>query len=199
MIASLKGQVVYKDATGAVIECAGVGYGLSLSLPALSRLGEVGTDAFVLVYTHVTEDSLRLFGFADAQERQVFELLLATAGVGPRLALTILSTLSPGELSDAVAQSDKSSLTRIPGVGSKKAERLLVELKDRLKHVRFTSPRASAPSVVADLQSAMMNLGFALPVAEQAARLAHEQMPDETDLATLVRQALRSTTQRAVS
>lgn len=199
MIASLRGQVVHKDAGSAVIECAGVGYGLALSLPTLSRLGDVGSEAFLFVHTHVTQDSLRLFGFGDVAERQVFELLLATAGVGPRLALAILSTLSPGELSDAVATSDKSSLTRIPGVGSKKAERLLVELKDRLKHVPQVAGRAPVTSLVADLESAMMNLGFALPIAEKAARLATEQMPGETDLAALVRVALRSTTQRSVS
>jgi Holliday junction DNA helicase RuvA len=199
MIASLRGQVVYKDTQSAVIECAGVGYGVALSLPSLSRLGEVGAEAFVLIHTHVTEDSLRLFGFAEATERKVFELLLATAGVGPRLALAILSTLGPTELSDAVATGDKTSLTRIPGVGSKKAERLLIELKDRLKHIPTSSTRAPISSVLADLQSAMMNLGFALPVAEKAARLATEQMPQETDLAALVRAALRSTTSRGAS
>lgn len=201
MIASLRGCVVFKDNQGAVIECAGVGYGISLSLPSLSLLPDVGQDAFVFVYTHVTQDALRLFGFAQAQERKVFEVLLATAGVGPRLALAILSTLHPDELSDAVATGDKSRLTRIPGVGSKKAERLLVELKDRLKRLPLatTAGRAPVSNIAADLQSAMMNLGFALPVAEKAARLATEQMPGETDLAILVRTALQSTTGRQAS
>lgn len=199
MISSLRGQIIYKDAHSAVIECAGVGYGLSLSLPSLSHLGEVGSQAFVLVYTHLTQESLRLFGFTEAQERQVFELLLATAGVGPRLALAILSTLTLRELSDAVATGDKTSLVRIPGVGSKKAERLLLELKDRLKRlpVGADGDASAGARIMADLESAMVNLGFALPQATKAARLATEQMPQETDLATLVRQALRSTTARA--
>ncbi len=135
MIASLRGTLLTKTAEHAVIECAGVGYGVLMSLASLVKLGVEGGEVSVLVHTHLTQDSLRLFGFADAAEREVFEILISLSGVGPKLALAILSILTAGELSDAVARGDKGMLTRVPGVGAKKAERLLVDLKGRLDGV----------------------------------------------------------------
>ena len=174
----------------------GVGYGVAMSLSALAKLGEIGSEVLVLVHTHLTQDALRLFGFLEPNERLAFEVLLGTTGVGPRLALAILSTLSPAELADTVRRADKASLTRIPGVGSKKAERLLVELRDRLPEPVLLSSLTAATSPAAlrdDLQSALVNLGFAPQLAERAARHALDKHPQETDLATLVREALRST------
>lgn len=194
MIASLRGKLVHKDADGAIVECAGVGYGVSMSLASLMRLGPEGQDVHVLVHTHLTQDALRLFGFADAAERETFMSLIGTTGVGPKLALAILSTLTPSELSDAVLMADKGALTRIPGVGAKKAERLLVELKDRLPKTAPThSVLGGRNALVADLVSALENLGFAPQVADKAARDALEAHPDEQELATLVRSALRTT------
>jgi Holliday junction DNA helicase RuvA len=199
MIASLRGTLQHKDTQGAVIECGGVGYGVAMSLASLARLPDVGTQVFVLVCTHVTQDSLRLFAFSAADEQAAFEILLNTTGVGPRLALAILSTLSPQELADTVARADKTALTQIPGVGSKKAERLLVELKGRLVAAPLTAAGQGPSATLADLHSAMMNLGFAPAVAEKAARFAVERSPGETDLTQLVRDALRSTTARGAS
>lgn len=195
LITSLRGRLLSKDTQGAAVECAGVGYGVAMSLSGLAKLGEVGSEMQVLVHTHLTQDALRLYAFVEAGERLAFEVLLGTTGVGPRLALAILSTLSPAELADAVRRDDKASLTRIPGVGSKKAERLLVELRDRLPEpVQLSSLTASPGALREDLHSALLNLGFAPQAAERAARHALEQHPQETDLATLVRDALRSTT-----
>lgn len=192
MIVSLRGRLAHKDATGAVLECGGVGYGLAMSLASLSRLGKVGSEAEVLVHTHLSQDALRLYGFADAAERDTFEVLIATSGIGPKLALAILSTVSPVELADIVGRGDRASLMRIPGVGGKKAERLLLELKGRLPE-----PAAGgAPlrtSLLTDVVSALANLGFAGDVAERAARAALDASPEETEIATLVRAALRST------
>ncbi len=190
MIASLRGQIVHKDPHGAVIECGGVGYGLAMSGRALARIPIGDAPTFVLVHTHVSQDALRLFGFADAPERDAFLLLIGVNGVGPRLALAILSELSPQDLSVVVACGDKSALTRISGVGKKTAERLLLELKDRLTG----DPGPANDTILRlDLLSALLNLGFSQTVAEGAARQAMALQPDSTDLTVLVREALRTT------
>ncbi|MEM6730344.1 MAG: Holliday junction branch migration protein RuvA [Myxococcota bacterium] len=191
MIASLRGTVIHKDASGAVIECAGVGYGLAMSLSSLTRIGEEGSSAFVHVHTHLTQDALRLFGFADASERHAFEILIAISGVGPRLAIAILSFLSPSELAEAVENGDKGALVKVPGVGGKKAERLLVELKGRLIAVDGEGRPAKTTSVTEDLVSALVNLGFPPKDADHVARAVRDEHPDERDLATLVKASLR--------
>ena len=190
MIASLRGLVVHKDQHGAVIECGGVGYGLAMSGRALAKVPVGDTPAFVLVHTHVSQDALRLFGFADAAERDAFLLLIGVNGVGPRLALAILSELAPKDLGAVVASGDKSALTRISGVGKKTAERLLLELKDRLE----VHPGPAQDTVLRlDLLSALLNLGFSQTVAEGASRQSIALQPDTTDLTILVREALRTT------
>lgn len=194
MIASLKGRLLAKDTTGAVVEAGGVGYGVSMSLSSLARLGEAGDEVQLLVHTHLSQDALRLYGFADAAERAVFEILIATSGVGPRLALAILSTLCPAELQEVVARGDKGTLNRIPGVGPKKAERLLLELKDRLKGAAVPMRDAGDQALFADLVSALANLGFKEALAEQAAKQALDAHPGEGELTVLVREALRATT-----
>jgi holliday junction DNA helicase RuvA len=193
MIVALRGKLVSKDPRGAVIDCGGVGYGLSMSLQSIGKLGAEGSDVNVLVYTHLSQDALRLFGFADAAERETFEVLIGTTGVGPKLALAILSSITPSELSQAVSMQDKGALTRIPGVGAKKAERLLVELKDRLPQASVTLRTPGRGFLMTDLVSALENLGFAAQVAEKAGREALEAYPEEQELATLVRAALRLT------
>ncbi|MEO1481111.1 MAG: Holliday junction branch migration protein RuvA [Myxococcota bacterium] len=191
MIASLRGTVARKDAQGIVIECAGVGYGLTMSLSSLTQLGDVGSSATVLVHTHLTQDSLRLYGFMGDAERRAFEVLIGINGVGPRLAVAVLSFLSPGELRRAVDDADKGALVKVPGVGGKKAERLLVELKGRLLDVDASGEGTAAPSVLDDLASALANLGFPPKDAETTARSVRDAHPDETDLAVLVKAALK--------
>jgi Holliday junction DNA helicase RuvA len=163
-----------------------------MSLASLARLGKVGGDVFVQVHTHLTQDALRLYGFADEDERQTFEVLIGTTGVGPKLALAILSSLSPAELAGIVGRADKLALTRVPGVGGKKAERLLVELKGRLPETGAGGP-SGRPSLVGDVVSALSNLGFSDEVADKAARAALDKHPDEQEIATLVRAALQET------
>jgi len=197
MIASLQGRLQHKDADGAVVECGGVGYGVAMSLSSLSQLGSEGSDVQLLVHTHVSQDSLRLYGFVEASERRAFEVLIATSGVGPRLALAVLSTFSPEELSDTVARKDTASLVRIPGIGKKKAERLVLELRDRLPAATLLhAPGATPGTLQADLNAALVGLGFSESVAQDACQSALASHPNETDLATLVREALRQTTRR---
>lgn len=194
MIASLRGRLLTKDTELAVIDCGGVGYSVHMSLTSLTRLGPEGSEVSVLVHTHLTQDALRLFGFIEASERRLFEVLINTSGVGPKLALSILSLLSPGDLADIVARGDKGMLVQVPGIGAKKAERLLLELKGRLDDVVATpTPRRAASAGPADdLLAALVSLGFAPKDAERAARHALEARPGETDLAALVREALRA-------
>lgn len=195
MIASLRGKLVAKNAESAVIECAGVGYGVFMAVGALAKLGQVGAEVHILVHTHLTQDALRLFGFSDESEKHVFEILISTSGVGPKLALAVLSILSPDELAGAVAAADKSILTRVPGVGAKKAERLLVDLKGRLDDIAIGPMRPKhqpKTGLLDDLTSALVNLGFQPKDADRAAKAVVEAHPDERDLAVLVRDALRS-------
>lgn len=191
MISSLRGTVVEKNAQSVVLECAGVGYGLTLSLSSLTKLGEPGSQATLKVHTHLTQDSLKLFGFVTDAERRTFEVLIAISGVGPRLAIALLSFLSPSELSRAVRDGDKAALVKVPGVGGKKAERLLVELKGRLLDVDDSGAEVAVPSVLDDLVSALGHLGFPPKEADQVGRAVRDAHPDETDLATLVKLALR--------
>lgn len=191
MIAFLRGKLLSKSTTEAIIDCGGVGYGVSMSLSSLSRLGTENSDVQIFVYTHVGQDVLRLFGFVDLAEKQAFEILIGTSGVGPKLALAILSTLSPDELSAVVHQSDKATLTKIPGVGPKKAERLLLELKGRLPE-RLVLPQTGHKSTVLnDLVSALVNLGFHANDAEKTAHQTIARVGNTDDLTTLVRDALR--------
>jgi holliday junction DNA helicase RuvA len=192
VIASLRGRIVAKDAEGLVLECGGVGYGVAMSISSLARLGGEGSEAHVLTYTHVGQDVLRLFGFADAAERRVFETLISINGVGPKLALAVLSTFSPGELAEVVGRGDIAALVKIPGVGKKKAERLLLDLKDKLA-ITTAAALGMRTTVHDDLMSALVNLGFTNTIADKAARAAQEAHPSDTDLAVLVRTALRAT------
>lgn len=191
MISTLRGILTHKDHGSAIIECAGVGYGIAASTQTLQALAQVGEEVRVLVHTHVAEDALKLYGFATPQERRSFDVLLATTGVGPRLALAILSTLTPEELLRAVSRKDRSALTHVPGVGPKKAERLLLELSGRMtaEQTAMTSP---GTDVVGDVASALTHLGFDANQAFEAARAAHQALPKSADVATLTRLALQS-------
>ena len=197
MIASLRGILLHKDAEGIVVDCGGVGYGVSMPLSCLTGLGEERSEVEVLIHTHVTQDALRLYGFSKELNRQVFVSLIGISGVGPRLALAILSMFSPQELGDIAERGDKGLMIKIPGVGAKKAAKLLLELKDRLPVMdRQQNVKAgdAAPPLFDDLVSALVNLGFKEPIAEDAGRRALEAEPAQENIALLVKAALRWTT-----
>lgn len=193
MIASLRGRLARKGATDVVVDCGGVGYGVAMSLTALDRLGPEGSEVQLLVYTHVTAEILRLYGFLDATEKRFFEILIGISGVGPKLALALLSTLTTGELNEAVARADIKLLVRVPGVGRKTAERLVLELKDRLPKVDVET---LATDLRGDLQSALADLGFGAAAADKATDAVLGEHPGVTDIAVLVRAALRASTKR---
>ena len=155
-----------------IVDVHGVGYDLHIPLSTFYGLGEPGADAVFRVHTHVREDTLALFGFATALELRVFEKLIGISGIGPRLALAVLSGIEPAELVRAVGRGDVRRLTGIPGIGKKTAERMGLELRDRLPAVLETGPEAEAgeePGAArSDLVSALVNLGYTRPPAERA-------------------------------
>ena len=194
MIALLTGSVVALEATGCVIDVNGVGYLVQASTRTLSALPKPPGVARVLVETVVREDAILLFGFAEAAERDWFRLLTTVQGVGAKVALGILSALSPKDLVTAIAAGDRTGLTRAPGVGPKLAVRLLTELRDKAggmpTGVSLATAPATAGGVVADVLSALANLGYrraeALPAVERA--VAAE---GEASLDAILRASLR--------
>ena len=194
MIARLTGQLVESSSDRVVVDVGGVGYALSIPLGTFTMLPPAGERVTLHVHTHVREDALQLYGFATAEERLVFERLLSVSGIGPKVALTVLSGLPLPELVGAITAQNVRLLSTIPGVGKKLAERLGVELKDRLRDIGIVSPvRGLAPrtSVAEDAVAALLNLGYKVSQAESAVAAAAREVPAE-NLNTLLQAALKS-------
>jgi holliday junction DNA helicase RuvA len=178
MIGQLRGTLAGKRPYQVMVDVGGVGYLVAVPLSTYAALGELHTEVTLLIYTHVREDTLALYGFLTAREKHFFELLLSASGVGPALALKILSGMSVEELVPAIRSGDVVRLTRIPGVGRKTAERMVVELKDKLEGVGVTEEKpaaASAAGIEADVVSALVNLGYDGRTAENAVREAKRE------------------------
>lgn len=176
MIAHLRGRLFSKTPGHAIVEAAGVGYEVIISIPTFTALPAEGAEISLHVYTQVREDILALYGFLDLEEKRLFERLITVTGVGPRLAVTILSGLSPERTVNAIRAQDHATLTHIPGVGKKLAERLVVELKDKLEDMAV-APAAivSAGPAAEDVLSALTNLGYQRPAAQRAVETAVEK------------------------
>ena len=172
MIGHLRGQLADKRPNQVVVDVGGVGYQVSIPLSTFYALGELHQDVSLLIHTHVREDSLALYGFLTSREKHFFELLLSASGVGPVLALKILSGMSVEELLPAIRNGDLGRLTTIPGVGRKTAERMVVELRDKLAAMEAPERERAAPAgrtqLDADVISALINLGYDRRVAEKA-------------------------------
>src|SRR2546429_9089753 len=171
MIGQLRGRLVDKRPNQVLVDVGGVGYVVQVPLSTYASLGELHAEVTLLTHTHVREDALALYGFVSVREKHFFEVLLSASGVGPALALKILSGMSVEELVPAIRGSDLGRLTRIPGVGRKTAERMVVELKDKLEAVTAETekPAASSPAgIEADVISALVNLGYDSRAAETA-------------------------------
>ena len=169
MIAQLRGQILRKGPQEVVVDVAGVGYRVAIPVSTFYRLGEPGSDVELRTYTHVREDTLALYGFLTGAEQDLFERLISVGGVGPRLAVNILSGIEVPDLVSALRTSDVSRLTRVPGVGKKTAERLIVELKDKMPPaVPEETPMApAADRPKEDLLSALVNLGYSRAEVER--------------------------------
>ena len=176
MIAHLRGKLIHKEPGQAIVECAGVGYDVAISVPTFTALPSLGTEAALYIHTQVSDDAIALFGFLEREEKRLFERLITVSGVGPKLAIKMLSGLSPERTVQAIRAQDHAQLTRIPGVGKKLAERLVVELKDKLDDFAVApAPTAVRGAAVEDVLSALVNLGYQRPAAEKAIQQAVEK------------------------
>jgi Holliday junction DNA helicase RuvA len=167
MIAHLRGRLISKHPNQAIIEAGGVGYDVAISVPTFSELPGAGSEVALHIHTHVREDALALYGFLRREEKQLFEKLLAVSGIGPRLAITILS-LPAEQIVAAIRGNDAARLTRIPGIGKKTAERMVLELRDRLEDFGAAPAAPTVSPVEEDVLSALVNLGYQRQAAERA-------------------------------
>ncbi len=194
MIVQIRGTLVAKTPTGVVIDCNGIGYYLFAPLSTIDQLGDTGSE--VRLYTHfvVREDAMELYGFLSEEERRVFRLLIGISGIGPKLALGILSAISPGELKSAVDNANVALLQKLPGIGKKTAERLVVELRDKLRDIQ---PAISEDGVALQARreavEALIALGYSKTIAEKAVKAASAELLDRSpSVEELIRTALRN-------
>jgi holliday junction DNA helicase RuvA len=183
VIAYLRGRISEKQPNRIVIDVNGVGYDVAVPLSTFYGAGDPGSEIALRIHTHVREDALSLFGFSTPLELALFERLIGISGIGPKLALAVLSGIEPPDLVRAIEHADVARLTAIPGVGKKTSERIVVELKDRLPRLHPTATAAASgvpqPSAMRDdLLSALMNLGYHRPLAEHAVDAAIKLAPD---------------------
>jgi len=194
MIALLRGRLVDKQPNRVLVDVQGVGYDVHVPLSTYYDVGEAGADVALRIHTHVREDALQLYGFLTVLEQQVFERLIAISGIGPRLAVAVLSGIDARDLIGAVQRGDVARLTGIPGIGRKSAERIVLELKDRLAQLttpgEVTGPESEGDRLRGDVVSALQNLGYHRPAAEKAVDAALGQDGDRT-FETALRSALR--------
>ncbi len=174
MIAHLRGRLLSKQPNQAIIEAGGVGYDLTISIPTFTELPNAGGEVSLHVHTHVREDALALFGFLRIEEKKLFEKLIGVSGIGPKLAVTILSGMSTEFMVAAIRGNDIAQLTKIPGIGKKTAERMVLELRDKLDAFGAAPAAAKTTPVEEDVLSALVNLGYQRPSAEKAVSKAAE-------------------------
>jgi len=202
MIASLKGELIHKSPYRVIVDVNGVGYEVFLSSASLQKMPPTGEEVFLHIHTSVREDSLTLFGFADMEEKEMFLLLINVSGVGPKLALTILSGIRPDALSRAISTRDIGRLTTISGVGKKTAERLCLDLRDKVGFMLTLDEHEAGETVVADagdhsttadVISALVNLGYPSVRAHQALAVVRKRMEPDKFSALRVEDLLRET------
>ena len=191
MIAHLRGKLLAKHPNQAIVETGGVGYDVTISVPTFSDLPAVGAEVALHVHTHVREDLIALYGFLRPAEKQLFEKLITVSGIGPKLAITILSGMAADEMVAAIRGNDVARLIRIPGIGRKTAERMVLELRDKLPAPG--TPATSVPvmsAVEEDVLSALVNLGYQRAAAEKAMALRAKN--DKSSFDAMFRDALAS-------
>lgn len=203
MIAHLSGKLLLKGATSVVIDIGGVGYEVTIPLSTAYELGETGSDVSLRIYTHVREEALQLYGFQTGRERELFTLLISVSGIGTKSAIAMLSSMNADEIAGAIRTNNLARLTSVPGIGRKTAERLVIELRDKI--LQISSPaleetiaagngKAQKPSldtIYDDALEALISLGYAKPVADRALKTA---MTDggEISVQALLRRSLRN-------
>jgi holliday junction DNA helicase RuvA len=188
MIAHLRGRLLAKQPNQVIVEAAGVGYDVTISVPTYSELPGVGSEVALNIHTHVREDQIALYGFLQPSEKRWFEKLITVSGIGPKLAMTILSGMPADAMIGAIRGNDIARLTKIPGIGKKTAERMVLELRDKLPPPNESAikPVASLTPVEEDVLSALMNLGYQRAAAEKSLSSANKNQPFDA----MFRQAL---------
>src|SRR5215471_14935727 len=167
MIANLRGKLISKHPNQVIVEAAGVGYEVNISIPTFSDLPALGSEVALFIYTHVREDTLALYGFLRYEDKQLFEKLISVSGIGPRLAITILSGMQADAMVASIRGNNVAALTRIPGIGKKTAERMVLELRDKLDSFAAPEAIAAASPVEEDVISALLNLGYQRGLVER--------------------------------
>jgi Holliday junction DNA helicase RuvA len=203
MIASLRGILAHKSPESLIVDVGGVGYEVFFSPSGLHRLPETGEEIFLHIHTNVREDAINLYGFVEAGEKKMFLLLIGVSGIGPKVAVNILAGMAPADLAGAISSSDLGRLTKLPGVGKKTAERLCLELKDKVHFMPASESVVLGPPDLTpddqqsvDVISALINLGYPPANARKAIEKVRSAIGDEKfgglSLEDLLRQALRS-------
>ena len=199
MIASLRGVLQYKSETSIILDVGGVGYDVHITTGGFLSLPPVEGELFLYIYSHIKEDSFTLFGFFSLIEKETFQILLQVSGIGPKLAVAVLSAMVPSDFSKAILADDLAVLTKISGVGKKTAERMCLELKDKVLFIPISevSSDVSLPvthdnALSNDGVSALMNLGYSETSAQEAVNQVMSVHSNTLDLQDLIRQALRS-------
>lgn len=198
MIARLTGKLIVKEPSSVVIDISGVGYEVTIPLSTFYELGEIGSDLSLTIHTHVREDALQLFGFQTNSEKELFLKLTSVSGIGPKLAIAILSGLPAAELIGAISNNNLAKLTGIPGVGRKTAERLVVELRDKVGSIAIAAEPAKVggrepgaeSAVYDDTVAALIGLGYAKPLAERAVTAVLSEDGEKT-IEAVLRRALK--------
>ncbi len=202
MISFIRGQVLHKQPNRVTVDVHGVGYDVHVPLSTYYQIGEAGAEVALRIYTHVREEALQLYGFCTDLERQLFERLIGISGIGPKLAVSLLSGMDTRDLLAAVQRADVARLTAVPGIGKKTAERIVLELRDRVAHLGLPAPDASGAAAAPgnrlrdDLHSALQNLGYHRPLVEKAVESALAADADPT-FEHALKAALRELMRRA--
>ena len=198
MIAHIQGRLHFKSPENLIIDVDGIGYQVHVPLTTFYELPDIGNTVALHIHTHVREDALQLYGFQAQEEKALFIRLMGVAGIGPRLAVNILSGISPAELAQCLGQGDLARLISIPGVGRKTAERIMVEMRDKLaalaadRDIAVSVKSAADEAVINDAVSALVNLGYKKGVAQRAIDGARQRLEGEINLESLLKESLRA-------
>jgi Holliday junction DNA helicase RuvA len=198
MIAHIQGFLHFKSPEHLVIDVDGIGYQVHVPLSTFYNLPQVGSTVSLHIHTHVREDALQLYGFQSPEEKALFVRLISISGIGPRLAVNILSGISPAELVESLSQNNLARLISIPGVGRKTAERIMLELRDKVSSlapghdVTIPVKAAADEAMIEDALSALLNLGYKKGVAQRAIENARQRLEGEITLESLLKESLRA-------
>ncbi|MEK7847126.1 MAG: Holliday junction branch migration protein RuvA [Nitrospinota bacterium] len=199
MIASISGKLTHKSPEFLIIDVNGIGYRIIVPLTTYYKLPEINNSVSLYTYTHIREDAFLLFGFQTREEKEIFEKLIGVSQIGPKLAANILSGITAKELKEAIAKGDIVKLTSIPGIGKKTAERIALELKDKIEFIIEDSQQSAVSRQLSvrrdplfeDAVSALVNLGYKKGIAEDAAKQARGRQGEKTDIEGLIKESLK--------